>query len=117
MEKLGVCGWLSKEGEFNECGESKHNLLASNLEKDLGLKMFDEQKSIYLHDSALLETLGYVKFTQSTYGLINESYDNQFVLFFGKRLSYQQRKWMEANISKMSSYQKLECRKKLTLGY
>lgn len=117
MNELGICGWLSKDGKFNECGESKHNLLASKLEKDLDLKMFDKQKSIYLHDSALLETLGYVKFTQSTYGLIDGSYGNQFVLFFGKRLSYEQRKWMEGNISKMSSYQKSECRKKLILGY
>ena len=117
MNELGICGWLSKDGNFNECGESKHNLLASKLEKDLDLKIFDEQKSIYLHDSALLENLGYVKFTQSTYGFTDESYDNRFILFFGKRLSYEQRKWLEKNISKMSSCQKSECRKKLLLGY
>lgn len=117
MDKLGICGWLSKDGKFNECGESKHNLLASRLEKDLELKIFDEQKSIYLHDSALLETLGYVKFTQSTYGLTDGCYGNQFVLFYGKRLSYEQRKWMEVNIPKMSFCQKSECRKKLMLGY
>ena len=116
MSKLGVCGWLSREGNFYECGESKHNLLASKLEKDLDLKMFDEQKSIYLHDTALLEALGYVKFTQSTYGLVDESCNNQFMLFYGKRFSYEQRKWMEANISKMSPRQKLECRRRLTLG-
>ena len=117
MNKLGICGWLSKDGTFNECGESKHNLLASRIEKDLDLKMFDEQKSIYLHDTALLETLGYIKFTQSTYGLIDESCNNQFMLFYGKRFSYGQRKWMEENISKMSPLQKLECRRRLTLGY
>jgi len=117
MNELGICGWLSKDGKFNECGESKHNLLASKLEKDLDLKMFDEQKSIYLHDTALLEALGYVKFTQSTYGRINESYHNQFLLFFGKRFSYEQRRWMEENISKMSPRQKSECRQRLILGY
>ena len=116
MEKLGVCGWLSKDGIFNECGESKHNLLASQIEKDLGLKIFDEQKSIYLHDTALLEALGYIKFTQSTYGLIDESCNNQFMLFYGKRFSYEQRKWMEANISKMSPRQKSECLRRLILG-
>jgi len=116
MNKLGICGWLSKDGTFNECGESKHNLLASRIEKDLDLKMFDEQKSIYLHDTALLETLGYIKFTQSTYGLIDESCNNQFMLFYGKRFSYEQRKWMEENISKMSPGQKLECRRRLILG-
>ena len=36
MSKTGVCGWLSRDGQFYECGESKHNLLASKLEKDLG---------------------------------------------------------------------------------
>lgn len=117
MNELGICGWLSNDGKFNECGESKHNLLASRLEKDLDLKMFDEQKSIYLHDTALLEALGYVKFTQSTYGPIGESYHNQFLLFFGKRFSYEQRRWMEANISKMSPRQKSECRQRLILGY
>ena len=117
MNKLGICGWLSKDGKFNECSESKHNLLAAKLEKDLELKMFDEQKSIYLHDTALLETLGYIKFTQSTYGLIDESCNNQFMLFYGKRFSYEQRKWMEENISKMSPYQKSECRRRLILGY
>lgn len=117
MNKLGICGWLSREGKFYECAESKHNLLASKLEKDLELKMFDEEKSIYLHDTALLEALGFIKFTQSTYGSLAESYHNQFLLFFGKRFSYEQRKWMEQNISKMSPEQKLECRKRLMLGY
>ena len=117
MNELGICGWLSREGNFYKCGESKHNLLATNLEKDLNLKMFDEEKSIYLHDTALLETIGFVKFTQSTYGLIGECYDNQFMLFFGKRFSYEQRRWMEENISKMAPGQKLECRQRLTLGY
>jgi hypothetical protein len=117
MSELGICGWLSRDGKFYKCGESKHNLLASKLEKDLDLKMFDEQKSIYLHDTALLEALGFIKFTQSTYGLIGESYDNQFMLFFGKRFSYEQRKWMEENISKMSPGQKSECRQRLILGY
>ena len=117
MDKLGICGWLSKEGKFYKCGESKHNLLATRLEKDLDLKIFDEEKSIYLHDTALLETLGYVKFTQSTYGLIDECYDNQFILFFGKRFSYEQRRWMEENILKMLPRQKSECRQRLNLGY
>lgn len=117
MNELGICGWLSKDGNFNECGESKHNLLASTLEKYLHLKMFDEERSIYLHDTALFEALGYIKFTQSTYGLIDESYNNQFMLFYGKRFSYEQRKWMEANISKMSPCQKSECRRRLILGY
>lgn len=117
MNKLGICGWLSKDGKFNECSESKHNLLASRLEKDLNLKMFDEQKSIYLHDTALLENLGYIKFTQSTYGLIDESSNNHFMLFYGKRFSYEQRKWMEENISKMSALQKSECRRRLILGH
>ena len=116
MNKLGLCGWLSKDGIFNECGETKHNLLASRIEKDLHLQMFDEEKSIYLHDTALLETLGYIKFTQSTYGLIDESCNNQFMLFYGKRFSSEQRKWMEANISKMSPGQKSECRRRLILG-
>jgi len=116
MNELGICGWLSKDGKFNECGESKHNLLASRLEKDLDLKIFDEQKSIYLHDTSLLEALGYIKFTQSTYGLIDESCNNQFMLFYGKRFSYEQRKWMEENISKMSPGQKSECRRRLILG-
>lgn len=117
MNKLGICGWLSRDGKFYECSESKHNLLASRLEKDLELKKFDEEKSIFLHDSSLLEALGYVKFTQSTYGLTSECYDNQFILFFGKRFSYEQRIWMEENISKMSPCQKTECRRKLILGY
>ena len=117
MDELGICGWLSREGNFYKCSESKHNLLAANIEKDLDLKMFDEDKSIYLHDTALLETLGYVKFTQSTYGLIDENYHNQFMLFFGKRFSYEQRRWMEENISKMPTNQKSECRQRLTLGY
>lgn len=117
MEKLGVCGWLSREGEFYRCGESKHNLLAAHLEKGLGLKLFDEEKKIYLHDTALLEALGYVKFTQSIYGFENESYNNQFLLFFGTRFSYAQRKWMEKNISKMSSHQKSECRQRLIIGH
>ena len=116
MDKFGVCGWLSKDGKFNECGESKHNLLASKLEKELELKIFDEEKSIYLHDTALLEELGYIKFTQSTYGLVDESCNNKFMLFYGKRFSYEKRKWMEDNISKMSPRQKLECRRRLTLG-
>lgn len=117
MNELGVCGWLSREGNFYKCSESKHNLLAAKLEKDLDLKMFDEEKSIYLHDTGLLETLGYVKFTQSTYGFIEGCYDNQFMLFFGKRFSYGQRRWMEKNILKMSPNQKSECRQRLTLGY
>ncbi|MFL0167299.1 hypothetical protein [Candidatus Clostridium helianthi] len=117
MSETGICGWLSRDGKFYECGESKHNLLASRLEKELGLEMFDEEKSIYLHDTALLETLGFIKFTQSTYGLIGDNYDNQFMLFFGKRFSYEQRKWMEENILKMSSYQRAECRQRLILGY
>ena len=117
MNELSVCGWLSRDGNFYRCGESKHNLLAGKLEKDLGLELFDEQKSIYLHDTALLETLGFIKFTQSTYGLIDESYNNQFMLFYGKRFSYGQRKWMDKNISKMSPRQKVECRRRLILGY
>lgn len=117
MSESGVCGWLSKEGNFYECGESKHNLLAGKLEKDLGLQLFDEKKSIYLHDTALLESLGFVKFTQSTYGLTDESSNNQFLLFYGKRFSYSQRKWMEANILKMSPLQRAECRRRLILGY
>ncbi|EKQ51596.1 MULTISPECIES: hypothetical protein [unclassified Clostridium] len=117
MGESGVCGWLSREGNFYPCGESKHNLLAAKIEKDLDLKMFDEEKSVQLHDTALLEALGYVKFTQSTYGFIDESYNNQFMLFYGKRFSYSQRKWMEENISKMSSHQKSECRRRLMLGY
>lgn len=117
MNESGICGWLSRDGKFYECGESKHNLLASKLEKDLNLKMFDEEKSIYLHDTALLEALGFIKFTQSTYGLVGESYDNQFMLFFEKRFSYEQRKWMEENISKMSPRQRTECRQRLILGY
>jgi hypothetical protein len=117
MNELGICGWLSKNGKFNECSESKHNLLASRIEKDLDLKMFDEKSSIYLHDTALLEALGYVKFTQSTYGLVDESCNNQFMLFYGKRFSYEQRKWMEENISKMSPRQKSECRRRLILGH
>jgi len=117
MNELGLCGWLSRDGNFYRCGESKHNLLASKLEKDLGLELFDEQKSIYLHDTALLETLGFIKFTQSTYGLTDESSNNQFMLFYGKRFSYGQRKWMEANILKMSPLQKSECRRRLILGY
>ena len=117
MSELGVCGWLSRDGIFYKCGESKHNLLAGKLEEDLDLKLYDEQKSIYLHDTALLETLGFIKFTQSTYGLTDESSNNQFMLFYGKRFSYGQRKWMEENISKMSPLQKSECRRRLTLGY
>jgi hypothetical protein len=117
MNELGICGWLSKEGNFYKCAESKHNLLAGKLEKDLDLKMFNAEKSMYLHDTALLETLGYVKFTQSTYGFIDGYSHNQFLLFFGKRFSYEQRKWMEENISKMSPRQKSECRQRLTLGY
>ena len=116
MDEVGITGWLSRDGIFNKCGESKHNILASKLEKDLDIKFFDEEKSSYLHDSALLESLGYVKFTQSRYGLINECDNNEFVLFFGKRLSYEQRIWMEENISKMSSCQKSQCRRKLLLG-
>ena len=57
MSNTGICGWLSREGQFYECGESKHNLLASKLEKDLGLELYDEEKKIYLHDTALLEAL------------------------------------------------------------
>lgn len=117
MSETGVCGWLSRDGNFYECGESKHNLLASKLEKDLNLKMFEEEKGIYLHDTALLEALGFIKFTQSTYGLVGETYNNQFMLFFGKRFSYAQRKWMEANILKMSQLQRAECRQRLILGY
>lgn len=117
MNELGICGWLSKDGKFYRCGESKHNLLSSKLEKDLDLKMYDEEKSIYLHDTALLEALGYIKFTQSTYGLIDESSNNQFMLFYGKRFSYEQRKWMEENISKMLPLQKAECRRRLILGH
>ncbi|MDR3596696.1 hypothetical protein [Clostridium sp.] len=117
MSESGICGWLSREGKFYECGESKHNLLAGKLEKDFDLKLFDEEKSIYLHDTALLEALGYVKFTQSTYGLVGETYHNQFLLFFGKRFSFQQRKWMEENTSKMSPLQRSECRQRLILGY
>lgn len=117
MDELGICGWLSRAGNFYKCGESKHNLLATKLEKDLDLKMFDEEKSIYLHDTALLENLGYIKFTQSTYGLVDESCNNQFLLFFGKRFSYEQRVWMEENISKMLPRQKSECRRRLMLGY
>ena len=117
MNELGLCGWLSRDGNFYRCGESKHNLLASKLEKDLGLELFDEQKSIYLHDTALLETLGFIKFTQSTYGLTDESSNNQFMLFYGKRFSYEQRKWMESNILKMSPLQKSEFRRRLILGY
>lgn len=73
MSETGICGWLSRDGKFYECGESKHNLLASRLEKELGLEMFDQEKSIYLHDTALLETLGFIKFTQSTYGLVGDN--------------------------------------------
>lgn len=117
MSECGICGWLSRDGKFYECGESKHNLLAGKLERDLELKLYDDQKGIYLHDTALLEALGFIKFTQSTYGLIGESYDNQFLLFFGKRFSYEQRRWMEANILKMSPRQREECRQRLILGY
>lgn len=117
MSKLGICGWLSREGNFYECGESKHNLLASKLEKDLDLKMFSEERGIYLHDTSLLETLGFIKFTQSRYGATDESNHNQYLLFFGTRFSYPQRKWMEQNISKMLPEQKAECRKRLILGY
>lgn len=116
MNNSGICGWLSRDGKFYECGESKHNLLASKLEKDLKLEMFDERRSIYLHDTALLESLGFIKFTQSTYGLVGEVYDNQFMLFFGKRFSYEQRKWMEENILRMSSAQRAECRQRLIVG-
>jgi hypothetical protein len=116
MDNSGICGWLSRDGNFYECGESKHNLLASKLEKDLKLEMFDERRAIYLHDTALLEALGFIKFTQSTYGLVGEVYDNQFMLFFGKRFSYEQRKWMEENILKMSSGQRAECRQRLIVG-
>lgn len=116
MNNSGICGWLSRDGKFYECGESKHNLLASKLEKDLKLEMFDERRAIYLHDTALLEALGFIKFTQSTYGLVGEAYDNQFMLFFGKRFSYEQRKWMEENILKMSSGQRTECRQRLIIG-
>lgn len=117
MSNTGVCGWLSRDGNFYECGESKHNLLASKLEKDLDLKLFDEEKSMYLHDTALLEALGFIKFTQSIYGSTGESHHNQFMLFFGTRFSYPQRKWMEKNILKMSSGQRTECRNRLILGY
>jgi hypothetical protein len=117
MNNSGICGWLSREGKFYECGESKHNFLASELEKDLNLEMFDERRSIYLHDTALLEALGFIKFTQSTYGLVGEVYDNQFMLFFGKKFSYEQRKWMEENILKMSPSQRSECRQRLVVGY
>ena len=117
MNELSVCGWLSRDGNFYRCGESKHNLLAGKLEKDLGLELFDEQKDIYLHDTALLETLGFIKFTQSTYGLTDDFYNNHFMLFYGKRFSYGQRKWMEANILKMSYLQKSECRRRLIIGY
>ena len=117
MSELGICGWLSREGKFYECGESKHNLLASRLEKELDLKRFDEEKSIYLHDTALLETLGFIKFTQSKYGQTAEFQVNQFMLFFGERFSYPQRRWMDANMLKMSPSQRLECRQRLILGY
>lgn len=117
MNESGICGWLSREGNFYKCGESKHNLLAGKLEKDLNLKLYDEGKSIYLHDTALLEALGFVKFTQSTYGLAGDSSYNQFLLFFGKRFSFEQRRWMEANILKMSLLQRAECRQRLILGY
>lgn len=117
MSESGLCGWLSRDGKFYECSESKHNLLAGKLEKDLSLELFNESKSMYLHDTALLESLGFIKFTQSTYGLIGEDYDNQFLLFFGKRFSYEQRRWMEANILKMSPRQRTECRQRLILGY
>lgn len=117
MSNSGVCGWLSKDGNFYKCSESKHNLLASILEKDLDLKLFDKEKSIFLHDTALLEALGFIKFTQSIYGSTGECHDNQFMLFFGKRFSYGQRKWMEQNILNMSPGQKIECRRRLTLGY
>lgn len=117
MSETGVCGWLSRDGIFYECGESKHNLLAAKIEKDLGLEFFDERKNIYLHDTALLEALGFIKFTQSMYGLVDEIYDNQFLLFFGERFSLKQRKWMEANILKMSPRQRAECRQRLILGY
>lgn len=117
MNESGICGWLSREGTFYKCGESKHNLLANKLEKDLNLELYDVEKSIYLHDTALLEALGFVKFTQSTYGLAGEIYHNQFLLFFGQRFSYPQRKWMEENIQKMSPLQRAECRQRLILGY
>ncbi|AQR95444.1 hypothetical protein [Clostridium saccharoperbutylacetonicum] len=117
MNELGICGWLSRDGNFYECGESKHNLLAGKLERELDLKLFDEVKGIYLHDTALLETLGFIKFTQSTYGLIGEVYDNQFMLFFGDRFSLKQRKWMEMNILRMSPRQRAECRQRLIRGY
>jgi hypothetical protein len=116
MSGSGVCGWLSRDGIFYGCSESKHNLLAGKIEKDLGLELFDEEKSIYLHDTALLETLGFIKFTQSIYGFVDDSSDNQFMLFYGKRFSFAQRKWMEANISIMSPHQKAECRRRLILG-
>lgn len=117
MSKTGVCGWLSREGQFYECGESKHNLLASKLEKELGLELYDEEKKIYLHDTALLEALGFIKFTQSIYGVHGEMHHNQFMLFFGTRFSYPQRKWMEQNILKMAPAQRTECRNRLILGY
>lgn len=117
MSESGICGWLTRDGNFYECGESKHNLLAGQLEKELSLKFYDEEKEIYLHDTALLEALGFIKFTQSTYGLMGEVYDNQFLLFFGKRFSYEQRRWMEKNIMKMSPRQRAECRQRLILGY
>jgi hypothetical protein len=117
MSKIGVCGWLSKEGQFYECGESKHNLLASKLEKDLCLELYDEEKKIYLHDTALLEALGFIKFTQSIYGANGEKHYNQFMLFFGTRFSFPQRRWMEQNILKMAPGQRAECRNRLILGY
>ena len=117
MSETGICGWLTRDGKFYGCGESKHNLLATRLEKELNLKYFDERRAIYLHDSALLDALGFVKFTQSRYGLIEGTTHNQFVVFFGQRFSYEQRKWMQENILKMSPEQRVECRNRLMLGY
>jgi len=60
-----MCGWLDLNGKFHVCDEYDHISLANELEKKLGLKLFNEEDCKLFHGEHLLEKLGWIKFTQS----------------------------------------------------
>lgn len=108
--KKSLCGWLSNEAIFYECNTYEHHLLALKLEKELSLKKFDDNIKIPLHGEALLEELGFIKFTQSEHYLkFEECSDEGHVFFFGERLTLEQRKWIQENKKNMSPKQLEYC--------
>lgn len=98
MKRKNIIGWLSPTGEFYECDCYGHSDLAINLMVDLKLQVI-EKDGVFYKGEALLEELGWIRFTQTKfYDKYEEVTDKGFAFCnYDKSITYAQLKWVNEN--------------------